>query len=186
MFSGRRPSQRADEVLWFIELLKWRNVRSYLEIGARDGDMFHAVMSSLPAGSKSVANDMPDGVWGRPDSRQNLERAVNDLKIKGQDATIVWGDSRSAGVRQAIMASGPYDAVFIDGDHRLEGVTADWQNYGPMGRLVAFHDIDGDGEGLRTGERVEVPQLWRELKAGHEVAEFIGEQRGMGIGVVFR
>ena len=60
---------------------------------------------------------------------------------------------------------GPYDLVFIDGDHSPAGVRADWQNYGPMARLVAFHDIDAEHGKLTPARLADygVHQLWTEL-----------------------
>jgi hypothetical protein len=185
--SGRRASQHPDELRAFIELLRRENVRSYLEIGARHGDTFFEVMKSLPKGSMGVAVDLPGGLWGTEKSKAPLRRAVIDLKSGGYRATAVFGDSRSAGVRQTVMADGPFDAVLIDGDHLYEGVKADWLNYGPMSRIVAFHDIAGEGEAEKVnGNPVEVSRLWSELKADYRHAELIGEATTMGIGVLWR
>lgn len=182
-FSGMRAGQRPDEIGPFIDLLNEYSVRSYLEIGAREGDTFHKVVSALPQGSVGVAIDYPGAAWGYCDSREYLEAAVTDLVEKGYEASVIWGDSKAAGTVQLAMTRGPYDAILIDGDHTLEGVTADWKNYRSMGKIIAFHDIDGEGI-ENKGFPVEVPALWREIKAKHKTIEFVGEVRGMGIGVV--
>jgi predicted O-methyltransferase YrrM len=195
-FSGRAPSQRADELLPFIDLLSARNVRSYLEVGARHGDTFHAVMSALPAGSVGVSVDLPGAAWGRDESRQHLIQAAADLRAKGYRTTTIFGDSRAADIIARAAEQGPFDAILIDGDHRYEGVTADWQNYGGMAPIVAFHDIVGHGrvgksaaapDGSRAEVTVEVPRFWSELKAAHrsgEFIEFVGQGSAMGIGVI--
>ena len=67
----------------------------------------------------------------------------------------------------------PYNIVFIDADHSYEAAPADWLNYGPLGKIVGFHDIIGE---------VGVRQLWAELKAAYQTEEFA--QSHMGIGVV--
>ena len=33
-----------------------------------------------------------------------------------------------------------FDLVIIDGDHAYDSVQADWGHYGPMGKIVMFHD----------------------------------------------
>lgn len=63
-FSGRKFSQREDELRQLLRILRSEKVRSYLEIGARDGDSFHAIMSALPRGSRGVAVDLPEARWG--------------------------------------------------------------------------------------------------------------------------
>lgn len=190
-FSGRAASQRQDELLPFISALNSRDVRSYLEIGARYGDSFHAVISALPTGSVGVTVDLPGAAWGRPDSGANLMRAAADLRAKGYRITTIFGDSRAPENIARAAELGPFDAILIDGDHRYDGVAADWKNYGGMGRIVAFHDIVGGGIRSGTGPDhvVEVPRLWAELKAseaGCEIMEFVGAASKMGIGAICR
>lgn len=186
-FSGRAWSQRIDELKAFIALLRRHQVRRYLEIGARDGDTFHAVMTALPVGSTGVAVDMPGGAWGRYDSRLNLERAMDDLRSSGYRVSSIFGDSHTDATLALVVGRGPYDAVLIDADHGYEGVARDWALYGPLAPLVAFHDIDGAGIVQRTtGQLVEVPKLWEAIKSSHKHLEIIGRERGMGIGVVLK
>ena len=184
-FSGRRPSQNEQELRGFIALLRERVVSRYLEIGARHGDTFHDVMLSLPAGSTGVAVDLPGGLWGTSKSRTQLMRAVADLKRRGYKASALFGDSQTDATKRLIVGRGPYDAILIDGDHTLAGVSRDWAHYGAMAPLVAFHDIVGTGMREKVhGREVEVPILWERLRSHHQVAEFVAEGSAMGIGVV--
>lgn len=184
--SGRRASQRTDELEPFIDILRREGARSYLEIGARHGDTFHEIMLALPPGSRGVAVDLGGGAWGTPKSVPFLREAVKDLKDCGYDASLILGDSAATPTIQAVQALAPFDAVFIDGDHRYNAVRSDWLTYGRMGRIVAFHDIAGAGQRDTNGNRVEVPRLWAEIRRGHDVQELIGDGSLMGIGVVFR
>lgn len=186
--SGRRASQRADELLPFIRLLKREGVRSYLEIGARHGDTFDTVMRSLPPGSTGVAVDLPGGNWGVRSSQASLIKAVRDLRRAGYRAWAQFGNSRDPEIIAGLRVLGAFDAVLIDGDHLYEGVRADWENIGPLARLVAFHDIAGEGERTRDDRAlpVEVPRLWRELKPAFRHVEFVGPGSTMGIGVLYR
>lgn len=185
-FSGRRASMESGELKGLIQLLASERVRIYGEIGAREGDTFHAVMSSLPLGSIGVALDYPGGHWGHEGSRKRLERAVNDLNAKGYAASCMFGDSKAPSTIRQFANRGPFDAIFIDGDHRLDGVTADWNNYRKLARIVAFHDIDGADQADKTGAKVDVPILWRTIKSyGLRTAEFITKRSHMGIGVVW-
>lgn len=184
--SGRKASQRADELPPFIDLLQREGVRSYLEIGARHGDTFHVVAQALPAGSRVVAVDLGGGAWGTRTSVKALKSAVKDLK-HSYDAHLILGDSTQARVIERVRALGPFDAILIDGDHRYEGVKADWLAYGPMGRIVAFHDIVGQGNVTRDAAAlpVEVPRLWSEIRT-LDAVEFVGRGSRMGIGVLIQ
>lgn len=184
-FSGRRSSQVPSELAALIALFKSRGVRSYLEIGARHGDSFHAVMSSLPPGSIGLAVDLPGDAWGQPSSAGHLDRAITDLCGRGYKASRIFGNSRATDVYLKVKAAGPFDAGLIDGDHRYPGVKADWESYGPLCGITAFHDIAGEGVVSRKGDlAVEVPRLWREIKATRDTVEFIAPASRMGIGVV--
>jgi hypothetical protein len=185
-FSGRKFSQREDEFAIFLDLIRTERVSSYLEIGARDGDSFHSVMSALPAGSFGLAVDLPEGPWGRKSSREYLKRARFDLRRKGYRCQVVFADSHAYATVALVQQHAPFDLLLIDGDHTLAGVQGDWLNYGPMARIVAFHDIDGAGHVAQSGELIEVPKLWSELSRRFPSKEIIGRRRGMGIGVLWR
>jgi len=182
-FSGTSWPQYQKEIQEFIRLLKDRDVKSYLEIGCRHGDTFHAVGLALPKGSLLVAIDLPGmpsikskkSKW--PDSDKALHRAASDLEKQGQKAIVIIGDSHSNEVIESVNKYSPFDAIFIDGDHSFEGVRMDWQNYGPMGTLIAFHDIRGDVD--KGGS------LFNELKQQYKHTEFAFYNKG-GIGVVWR
>lgn len=139
----------------------------------------------MPLGSKAVAVDLPGGKWGHTSSQKHLRAAVRELKELGYQASVIFGDSKTAGVRQMAMARGPYDLALIDGDHTLEGVRSDWANFGGMARMVAFHDIVGDGQADNAGNPVEVPEFWRQLRDRRNV-ELVGADSKMGIGVLWR
>lgn len=185
-FSGRMASQDARELAQFIALLKTERVKSYGEIGSREGDTFHAVMMSLPKGSRGVALDFPGGKWGRSTTRDKLVRTTNDLSGRGYFASCLFGDSTTPATIKQFCGRGPYDAILIDGDHCLAGVTADWTNYRSASRIIAFHDIAGTGQHDQHGNDVEVPLLWQVIKAsGLRTVEFVSADSKMGIGVVW-
>lgn len=184
--SGREASQQPLELERLIDILIEKRVASYLEIGARHGDTFYEVVRSLPKGSLCVAVDLPNGPWGSNWSMDCLIDCVEELQKQGYNAHYVLGDSRSPEVIELVKYQGRFDAVLIDGDHRYDGVNADFSNYGD-GKIVAFHDIAGDG--LVCGENpVEVPKYWNEIKDKFKHEEIINpsDDRPMGIGVIYR
>jgi hypothetical protein len=187
-FSGRRASQNKFELESFADLLVKNGVTRYLEIGARDGDTFHHVMSSLPKGSYGLAVDLPGGLWGKSTTGLSLRAAVADLKEKGYDVHCILGNSVEPKTIAAVHKAGPFDAALIDGDHTLKGVTLDWNNYHRVAPIIAFHDIVGTGQYEKVHKnRVEVPILWSQIKATYSnTVEFVDTDSKMGIGVVVR
>jgi hypothetical protein len=182
-FSGTKWPQYQEEIQAFISLLKDSGVKSYLEVGCRHGDTFHAVGKALPKESLLVAVDLPGARSGKrtggknPNSYKALYRAAKDLQKRGQNAVVIIGDSHSNEIIESVRKYSPFDAIFIDGDHSLDGVRADWRNYGPMGTLVAFHDIHAEGKGPIS--------LFNELKQQYKHTEFAFYDKG-GIGIVWR
>lgn len=187
------PAQRLDELEAMLALLKREGVRSYLEIGLKNGATLRRVAQTLPRYSLLVGIDMPGAsAWGvRPEkaelARDRLLALQAEQQLEGQRLLIIFGNSRDAGIVDAAAKFGPYDAVFVDADHTIEGVRADWMNYGPMGRMVLFHDIDAKTSKVRTGRIYEcgVHKLWAQLKGRYRHEEIIGAERGMGIGVLW-
>jgi hypothetical protein len=182
--SGQKSSQMQVELDGLIQAFS--GSKSYLEIGARHGDTFYTVMRSLPIGSLGVAVDYPGHVWGKGGTDKYLDDAANELRKMGYKITVLIGDSQDIDIIDAVKELAPFDACLIDGDHRYDGVKADWLNYGPLCKMVAFHDIVGIKERcLASGSPVEVPRLWQEIKNGSS-KEFVADGSTMGIGVIIR
>jgi hypothetical protein len=184
-FSGRPASQNEFELRSFISLLNQHGVKRYLEVGSRHGDTFHEVMTNLPAGSYGCAVDLPGGLWGKKKTEETLQAVAEDLRARGYVIDVVLGNSTHKDVIERIRGLGRFDAALIDGDHTYKGAKQDWENYAPMAKLVAFHDIVGQGMREKVhGNPVEVPRLWAEIAATNAgCVEFVDSGSKMGIGV---
>ena len=85
-----------------------------------------------------------------------------------------------------LLGDRPVDFLFIDGDHRYEGVSQDFELYSPLvadGGLIGFHDIVPGPESNVGG----VPRFWGELKeASGERREIVADwnQGSGGIGLI--
>ena len=153
------------------------------------GGSFNAVMRSLPLGSFGVAIDFPGVAWGIEDSESTLRQVASDLCRDGYPAEYFIGSSRDPAIIRAAQQRAPFDAALIDGDHSYEGALADWIDYGCLARIVAFHDIAGENVVTkRTPQPVEVPRVWRQVKAEAEgtAYEFVTNLKHFGIGVIVR
>ena len=174
----------------FLQLLKSERVRSYLEIGSAYGGSLWKVAHILPIGTRLVSVDF---AVDQLDSLPHLQECVGELNRVGYDAHLIIGDSADEETVAKVLKLGPFDCVFIDGAHTLEAVTNDWQNYGPMGRLVAFHDIAWNDTWRssvpgRPFKAMGVPTLWNELKKQYRHQEFKLQvpNNYYGIGIFWR
>lgn len=170
--------QNPAECAEFVAVLKAEGVRSYLEIGSRFGGSLWQVAQGLPIGSRLVSVDLE----GRPE----LAECISDITAMGHEASLIVGDSTDEAVIRQVRA--PFDAVLIDGNHGKAYVTLDWQNYGPLGRIVAFHDIGKAGETslARKPWRADVPELWESLRGRYRHTEIKAAKGGIGFGILWQ
>lgn len=181
-------TQVEGEFVPFLELLRRENVTRFLEIGSRYGGSFWRIANVLPKGSRVVSCDSNKGMGGKVGALDSLRACVERLRKQGYDAHFVKGHSQNERVIHAVNKLGPFDAVFIDGDHEYLGVKADWKNFGRYARITAFHDMAWKKPGDYSNAKVvEVPRLWAELKGKYRHEEFVDYTTGatMGIGVLW-
>lgn len=182
--------QHALEHIRFLGLLAENGVRSYMEIGSMYGGSLWRVARSLHRGARVVSVDYPVDT---PSSLPHLQSCVAELSEMGYDAHLILGDSMEPDTVDRVRKLAPFDCVFIDGAHTLEAVKSDWENYGPMGRIVAFHDIAWN-ETWRSSvpgrpfKAMGVPSFWNEIKQGYRHVEIKMHQPSnyYGIGVLWR
>ena len=144
---------------------------SILEIGSCYGHSLRLLASAVRVGSIIRSIDMEVV----PGTAEKMRALMRELRLQGLDTDYRCGDSKSELSVAWAWQWAPYDLVFIDGDHSYEGVKGDWVRYGPMGRMVAFHDIAHPDH--------QVKDLWAEIKAAGCKTEQCVESM-MGIGLV--
>lgn len=178
--------QDETEIAALAELFASEGVLSYLEIGSKFGGSLGRVARALPKGSRIVAVDLPGGTKAWAQSGAALKNLIRELCAEGYDARVIWGDSQSVDVIAQVRALAPFDAILLDADHRMAGVTADWNNYGTMSTsMVAFHDITWRRAPEWQGVRIDVPEFWHSIKLRYRHREIkecpTGKNNGIGV-----
>lgn len=177
--------QNEKELEWFCDLLADEGVGSFLEVGSKWGGSLEVIAKALPPDARIVSVDLPSG---KRESEPVLRSVVSNLRKEGYDAHLLIGDSTDPKIIETIRLLSPFDACFIDANHTEPFVRADWANYGPMCRMVAFHDIGFKERESRAGRLpIDVPKVWSEIKGlGLRYQEKMLDQQDNGIGVIWR
>lgn len=181
--------QVPQEIEALAEIVRRENVGSLLEIGSKFGGSLWPLANAMPKGSRVVSVDLPEGTKAWPQSEAMLTECINRLREGGYDAQLIWGDSTADEVIERVRGLAPFDLVFIDGNHTLPYLEKDWENYGPLARIVAFHDIAWFRNSTWVGTKIDVPLFWNQVKfraARHEEFRFCPTLKNNGIGVLWR
>ena len=171
----------AEELEYLLALAEKAN--SILEVGSRYGEALVMMAHRMKKKGRVVSVDLP-GIypWGCEGSENYLRNRIGNLNSEGYDAHLFLGDSKDQKIVEEVRKLGPFDLIFIDGDHRYAGVKADWENYGPMGRVIVFHDLLQHADSAKHAP--EIWMLWKEIEGNK--SQFVGNNSNMGLGVVCR
>jgi cephalosporin hydroxylase len=188
---GVSAMQVRQEIVALAEEVRARQPQTVLEIGtAKGGTLF--LFSRLAAPSARLMSvDLPFGRFGGgyPSYKAALYRS---FALPAQTINLIRADSHAPetfDLVKSLLNGQTVDFLFIDGDHSLRGVKADFENYSQLVSdrgLIAFHDIV-PGASDAVGE---VPVFWQELKKADgfqaEQLELVNDwhQGGLGIGVL--
>lgn len=153
-----------------------------LEIGTGAGGSLYHWLKNAADGALVVTVDLPEPDY--PLDREMCGTWARDTV----DLIMVAGDSHDPDTIELVAEHGPYEWLFIDGNHRYQDARADFDAYRPMvepGGHVILHDIalvrDYD-DGTEAG----VSQLWEEVKVSgrsYEIRHHMA-QDVYGIGVL--
>lgn len=180
--------QNKFEIISFVKLLEQEKFMPevLIEIGTANGGNNLFLASCLPSVQIVIGIDL-----------YVKNAAQIHFYLKGKRVVCINGSSYNPHIIEKIknMLRGyTKGLIFIDGDHRYEGVKADYEGYKQLldGELcLAFHDIVPDSF-LRYGRKSnlwvgDVPIFWNEIKKNEKNAKEIienTEQNGLGIGVL--
>lgn len=129
---------------------------------------------------------------------KNFARAFPNAELYGietetqhlvfKDFTLIEGDSTDLDIVARTAKHGPFDFIFIDGDHTYSVVKDDWENYSKLvrpGGAIGFHDTSRMGKSWDT--HVEVRKFLDEIWATstHKCVEFWNGRDNPGIAIIY-
>lgn len=189
--------QKVSELEWLLDKAATIKPKVIVEVGSARGGTFWAfsmlcdpnglmVSIDIPEGSPLDVRDGKDVYGGR-----NRER-MREFVGPEQRCVLIDGNSQTQETFDKLVDTlgvTPIDFLFIDADHRYEGVKRDYELYSPLvrkGGMIAFHDMIPQND-TRSG----VHRLWQELKETQTTDEYVGRDNWGygswgGVGVVIK
>lgn len=170
-------SQDSFEFAQLLKIVATIDPQVIVEIGVDKGYSMQAFNTAF----------LPKVILGIDIASENMTEDNEHLH-----AAVIKQDSTTGRALESLMerlGGKKIDFLFIDGDHRIDAVRKDFNNYHHLvrpGGIIAFHDI------MRVGEqwkyKVEVREFFDELKMQYPSIELwngcIGEN-APGIGIIF-
>ncbi|EDM42963.1 hypothetical protein SCB49_01627 [unidentified eubacterium SCB49] len=182
--------QFKEEFKSFAEYLKESEPKIVVEIGTKKGGSFFIWARYLKP-KHLISIDLPGGIHGGGFPKQKIPFMKYFLSDSSESkVSILLGDSHKTETFEKlkkVLNGEKIDFLFIDGDHRYEGVKSDFKMYKDLvkkGGLIGFHDII-DSE-YHHELNCFVDKFWNEIKSEYEYKEFIQNplQHKYGIGVL--
>ncbi len=176
-YAAQYSKEMIDCGAWLLENIKPQRM---LEIGTHQGGTA-AFWCELAPSVFSI--DLPDGLFGGigwDGARARNERLQRDYPGVYEG---VLADSHLASTLEIAAKRGPFDVVFIDADHRYEGVKQDLEMYSSVvrpGGAILFHDIVDTAFTREQG--CYVAHLWNELKFRADAQSFLVSPEGGNFG----
>jgi len=145
-----------DRVEIVPALARWLGLRRYLEVGVLGGDCAAALLAAIPAAEVHLVDPFEAADAAYFESLRQLEEyspealAARGEKVRerfrGEPNVTLW-QMTSREASNQLGVDGPFDLVFIDGDHSYREVSFDlraWTAKVRLGGLVVVHDYSGD------------------------------------------
>lgn len=176
-----KSTQNNEELRQF---LKWIShyrqfIKTYAEIGCSSGGTYYVIDSFL----RSIKGSEFKGSW----AMDSIDK-IRDFPVYHEKYPKTTHFEHAKSHKFNFRRRWIYDLVFVDADHRYEGVLRDYEIFVGKCRFLAFHDIYFLGN-EKGPNKCGVPRFWFNMKQRYgrywEFVDFQSE-RGypLGIGVL--
>lgn len=184
------PNQDKGEIRRLLQTVQDLQPKVIVEIGTRDGGSLYLWSRAGAQLEALISIDLPGGIHGGgyPAAREKFYQLFVSDHPQATLHLMRADSQQQATVDQLkrMLKGRPIDFLFIDGDHRYEGVRRDYELYRDLvrpGGLIAFHDIRPN----IYDDTIQVYQLWDQIcESGLQTREIIHEPYTgrYGIGLV--
>ena len=182
------PLQVRNEILFLLEQIQEIHPQIIVEIGTNKGGTLSLFANIATSTTKIISIDLPFGEFGGGYPEWKIPLYKSFAK-DNQEIILIQADSHKESTLEMLrteLQQKKIDFLFIDGDHRYEGIKEDFETYSPLvrsGGIIAFHDIVIH----KKMKGVNVHQFWNEIKENYKYIEKVEnwDQGTCGIGILF-
>lgn len=192
------PTQVPDEITRLLHIVQQRRPRIVVEIGTCKGGTLLFFTRAAAEDARLISIDLPGGIHGGGYAQWRAY-FYRQFAMPKQTIQLLRLDAHQRSTCEhlrSLLGSEQIDFLFIDGDHRYEGVRADFELYSPLvrpGGIIAFHDIVPFNPATARHTSADdnplagVDAFWKEVKTNYRHDEFIAnpDQSMYGIGVLY-
>lgn len=184
---SRGAVQHLAELSMLAKTLKERKPKVVVEIGTELGGSLWMFCQLADDDATVISIDKPGAEFSSGFADYDVEKFIPFAKAN-QKLSFIRDDSHLQTTKEHLLEflqGQKIDFLFIDGDHRYEGVKQDFEMYSELvaiGGLIAFHDIVQHP----LMPTCRVVDFWKEIKKGYKTQEFLDPiiQHWGGIGLL--
>ena len=178
---GGGACQKEAEIARALDVIATTRPTTFCEIGTSEGGTSLLVTKFLPTLETMLCLDLYV-------KNKALLRLLKPPELDIRFCEMSSHSDQAVHVAQQAISSHTIDVLFIDGDHRYQGVKEDFHRFSPLvreGGLIMFHDIVQEKPGTDAWAGG-VPQFWRETSPRFKHQEIVEDydQSGFGIGIL--
>lgn len=183
----RGAIQKPSELAVLLQKLTERRPTNILELGTAVGGMVFAFCHVAVPDATITTVGLPKSRFGDSYGKRG-ETLIRSYAGAKQRLNLVQGDTHASATRrevEACLRGQAVDLLFIDGDHSLEGVQRDFEDYKPYvqsGGIVVVHDTIPNP----LNPDCKVPQFWETQKGNVHTSSIEDRAAGRwgGYGIV--
>jgi len=193
LWKNHRPAQGYTEFKKFIDIMSNKLLNKEIKediFNGPSGPTGPTGPGPCPIGSTGPEPPVVLEIGLRRGDQRYFYKNLFNADYRGIDITkfdfpeFIHGDSGDPNTLKKVkkwLKGRKIDLLFIDGDHKYEPCKRDYEMYGPLSKIIVFHDIV-----TKNSYNDGVPKLWKEIKTKDciEIIKAEGSYGGDGIGIL--
>jgi predicted O-methyltransferase YrrM len=130
----------------------------FLEIGVYKGQILSLVQMLANSSSRNAkiygVTPLFDPDFADYNRLPYIEKLFEKFNLTMENTTVIDGFSQKPDIIEKVKETGPYDMVYVDGDHSYAVTVSDIENYGKMLKIGGFMVVDDCNNNKKIPEEI--------------------------------